>query len=197
LWFLRALVVLAHPSADSFAAALSAAAVRGLAAAGHEVRTVDLYREGFGAVLSAEERRAYDLSYGVVSADVEAHAAHVRWAEALVFVFPTWWGGPPAILKAWMERVLVPGVAFELRDGRVRPALRQIRRLVGISTYGSPRWFTTLTGDGGRRLVTRALRMLCARRCRTRWFGLHSMDTSTPQQRQAFLTRIEQELARS
>ena len=35
----------------------------------------------------------------------------VRWADALVFVYPTWWMGLPAILKGWLERVFVPGVA--------------------------------------------------------------------------------------
>jgi hypothetical protein len=73
--------------------------------------------------------------------------------RALVFVYPTWWSGLPAILKGWLERVLVPGVGFVLdeRTNKVRPGLGQVRHLVGISTYGSPRSYvrsSTTTGDG-------------------------------------------------
>ena len=42
----------------------------------------------------------------------ERHAEIIKQAEALVFVYPTWWSTMPAILKGWLERVLVPGVGF-------------------------------------------------------------------------------------
>ena len=44
----------------------------------------------------------------------------------LVFVYPTWWSGLPAILKGWLERVMVPGVGFvfDEQTGKVRPGLR-------------------------------------------------------------------------
>ena len=193
---MRVLVVHAHPSTESYSAALAGAAVAGLRRGGHEVRMLDLYREGFRPVMSAEERRAYDTTDAIVSADVADHAAQVRWAEALVFVYPTWWSGLPAILKGWLDRVLVPGVAFELRDQRVRPLLRNIRHIVGITTYGSNRRFVALTGDGGRRTLHRALRMLTARRCRRHWLALYELDSVGADARAAFVRRVETELAR-
>ena len=70
-----------------------------------------------------------------------------------------------------------------------------MRRLVGISTYGSSRLYVRILSDPGRRTILRALRMLCARRCHRTWHALYGMDTSTPAQREAFLTHVERELA--
>jgi putative NADPH-quinone reductase len=194
----RVLVLLAHPEPASFAAALAAAAVRGLGSAGHEVRVVDLYGEGFEPVMTTADRIAYDTDDAVVDDAVRAQTDHVLWAEALVFVYPTWWSGLPAVLKGWLDRVLVPGVAFRLdeRTRKVTPALQHIRHLVGITTYGSKRSYVTLMGDGGRRTIGRALRMVCGWRTPTTWLALHRMDTRTDAERRAFLARVEERMAR-
>jgi NAD(P)H dehydrogenase (quinone) len=192
-----AVVVAAHPTPDSFCHALAARAASGLRAAGHEVAVMDLYRDGFQAAMNAEERRAYDGDTPILDPLVADYAALVRRAEALVFVYPTWWAGHPAILKGWLERVLVPGVAFRFdeRTNGVRPGLGNVRHIVGISTYGSPRSYVRLLNDNGRRILTRALRMSCGVRARTRWYGLYAMDTATQSDREEFAARIERDMA--
>ena len=122
----------------------------------------------------------------------------MQWADCLVFVYPTWWSGLPAMLKGWLERVMVPGVAFvfDESNGKVRPGLRTVRRLVGISTYGSPRWTVRLINDNGRRTINRALRMACGFRTRTKWLGLYGIDTASEPVRHQFLDRIETTMAR-
>ncbi len=191
------LVVVAHPSTDSYCHALAARAETGLLAAGHEVVVLDLYQLGFGVAMTAEERHAYHGDSPIVDPLVAEHAALVQSAETIVFVYPTWWSGLPAILKGWLERVMVPGVGFvfDERTNKVRPGLGQMRRLVGISTYGSPRSYVRLVNDNGRRIITRALRMSCAIRVRTTWLGLYAIDTSTAAERNEFLARVEHELA--
>jgi NAD(P)H dehydrogenase (quinone) len=193
----RALVVHAHPVAGSYGHAVLAAAVRGLERAGHDVDVVDVYAEGFTAAMSAAERAAYHGDQPIVDDAVARHAARVRQAELLVFVYPTWWHGVPAILKGWLDRVLVPGVAFRLdpRTHRVRRGLTGVRRIVGVTTYGSPRWYVAVTGDAGRRTLVRTLRLCCHLRCRSTWLGLHATDSSTEEQRRAFLARVERRLA--
>jgi putative NADPH-quinone reductase len=193
----RVLVLYAHPDPDSYAAALSQAVVAGLRTGGHEIHVIDLYGEDFDPVMSAADRKAYDTDQGFIDPTVASHAEHVRWAEAMVFVFPTWWAGMPAILKGWFERVLVPGVAFRLDDTtrKVTPALQHVRRLVGVSTYGSPRAYVAVMNDAGRRTVTRALRMVCGRHCHANWLALYSMDRRTDVERRAFLDRVERHLA--
>ena len=111
---MRCLLVTCHPLPDSYGAALTRTALQGLAAGGHEVRHLDLYAMGFDPVLSLAERRSY-LSNTQHNIDgLQAHVDALRWAEALVCIYPTWMYGPPAMLKGWLDRVMLPGVAFEL-----------------------------------------------------------------------------------
>ena len=193
---MRTLVVIAHPSTDSFCHALTDRAVAGLRAAGHDVTVLDLYAEGFRVAMSADERTAYHGDEPILDPVVGLHADAVLAAEALVFVYPTWWSGLPAILKGWLERVLVPGVGFRFDEkGKVRPGLGQVRHLVGISTYGSPRWYVRLVNDNGRRTITRALRLSCGFRVRSHWHGLYAIDTTTAAERAEFAARVESRMA--
>jgi NAD(P)H dehydrogenase (quinone) len=194
---MNVLVVHAHPSPASYSRAVCDTAEKALRGAGHHVTVLHLDDDGFRPAMSAAEHTAYHSAAPILDPQVDRHADLVRQAEALVFVYPTWWAGPPAVLEGWLERVFVPGVAFHLdpRTHRVRPGLRHIRRLVGISTYGSSWFYVRVLGDPGRRTILRALRMLCARRCRRTWLGQYGMDTSTRAQREAFLARVERELS--
>lgn len=194
---MRALVVIAHPCADSFSHVAAERAVDGLRAGGHDVDVIDLYAEGFRTAMSREERIAYESDDPIIDPQVRAHADLLTRSEILVFVYPTWWSGLPAILKGWLERVMVPGVGFTFdeQSGKVRPGLGHVRRIVGVSTYGSPRLAVLLVNDNGRRILTRALRMSCGFRARTEWLGLYGMDSIGHADRAAFLTRVEQRLA--
>ena len=106
------------------------------------------------------------------------HARRLRAAEALVLVHPTWWGGQPAILKGWFDRVWAAGVAFTLVPGSTRPraGLRNLRRLVVVTTHGSSKWTNALQGEPGKHLVGRGLRPLCHPLARTRWIALYGLD---------------------
>lgn len=194
---MRVLVVQAHPRRDSFNHALLEVVVTALARAGHDVESISLYDEGFDPRMTANERIAYDTATPIRSAQVERHAQLVVTAEALVFVYPTWWFGLPAILKGWLERVLVPGVAFVFAPGnhKVMPNLLTVRRIVGVTTYGSSWWYSKLFNDAGRRTLVRALRLVCNPSTRSIWLGLYSMDRSTPQQRLAFVAKVERTLS--
>lgn len=95
---MRVHVVYAHPSPNSFAAAVHRQIVQGLAARGHEVDDLDLYADHFQPVLTHEEREVY-YEVGANLAGVERYVERLRAAEALILCFPTWWYGMPAILK--------------------------------------------------------------------------------------------------
>ncbi len=193
---MNVLVVWAHPSEDSFTHAVAEAATNGCRRADHDVTVLDLYAIGFVPAMSAEERAAYHGESPLLDPMTADHARLVQAADVLVFVYPTWWSGPPAIMKGWLERVLVTGVAFHFdAAGKVRPSLTKVRRIVGISTYGAPWTYVKLLHDGGRRILTRALRMSCGWRTPTTWLGLYSMDTAGAAERTAFLDRVEHTLA--
>jgi putative NADPH-quinone reductase len=192
---MRILVVLAHPNVDSFNHAVASRACDTLRAGGHHVDLLDLYALGFRAAMSADERHAYHSEQPMLDPMVAAHAALVKAADALVFIYPTWWSSLPAILKGWLERIMVPGVAFGFNaKGRVRPGLGNVRHLIGISTYGSPRSYVRVVNDNGRRTVHRTLRLNTNLRTRRTWLAMYSADTATAKDRAAFLDRIEQKL---
>ena len=189
---MRVVVVLAHPDPNSFNHAIAATASAALNAAGHEVTVLDLYAEEFRTAMSPAERLAYHSDRPILDPMAERHADIVKQAEAFVFVYPTWWSTVPAILKGWLERVLVPGVGFVFDDDHhVRRGLTQVRRIVGISTYGA-RWvYVKAMHDNGRRVLLRALRLNTAIFTRRSWLGLYEMNTCTAEERAAFLTRVE------
>ena len=189
---MRVLLILAHPNTDSFTHALAARAQSALVAAGHSVDLLDLYALGVSAAMSADEHRAYHTDSPLIDPLITAHTELVKAAQAMVFVYPTWWSAQPAILKGWLERVMVPGVGFTFNaKGKVRPGLTHVRRIVGVSTYGSPRSYVRLVNDNGRRTLLRTLRLNTSLRTRTKWLGLYAIDTATTAQREAFLARVE------
>jgi NAD(P)H dehydrogenase (quinone) len=193
----KVLLVYAHPLEESLAAAARDRAVANLREAGHEVDLLDLHAEGFDAVLTAEEAASWDdqAQMGDVLA---SHAARLRAVDALVFVYPTWWSGPPAILKGWIDRVFRPGVAFSLKPGsnRVRGLLRNVRHIVVLTTHGSSKWVNSLEGEAGKRIFTRSLRLVCHPLCRVRWVGLYDVDRSRPEDRDRWLDRVEEAMGR-
>jgi len=191
---MNTLVVYCHPDATSFTAAVRDAVVDSRRPAGHEVRVRDLYADGFEARLSAEERRNHRMP-GPRPA-VAGYADELRWCQHLVLVYPTWWSGQPAMLKGWIDRVWVQGVAWDLPEGasRVRARLRNIRRITAVTTHGSSKWINSLEGEGGKRTLTRSLRAMGHPLARSGWVAMYGLDTSTAAQRAAFLTAVRRKL---
>ena len=141
---MKVLWILAHPEQRSLNASLMREGLGELAQLGHESRVSDLYAMRWNPVLDAadvrpepaapagaaggpsggrlligaEQERAY--RGGALSDDIVAEQRKIVWADTLVLQFPLWWFGPPAILKGWLDRVLVQGFAFGLHgpDGR-------------------------------------------------------------------------------
>ncbi|MCR5855429.1 NAD(P)H-dependent oxidoreductase [Mesorhizobium sp. J428] len=194
---MRILLVYCHPVPESFAASIRDEAIASLEARGHEVRLLDLYAIGFDPVMGAEERRRYN-HLPAEHHPLPEHIAHLRWAEGLVFVYPTWWYGLPAMLKGWLDRVWAPGVAFSMPEpnAKIGPLMTHIRLLGVITTCGAPMWWSYVVGHPGRRTITRGIRALCARRCRTFFMAHYLMDSSTDTTRRNFLAKVRKKLAK-
>jgi NAD(P)H dehydrogenase (quinone) len=192
---MRVLYLYCHPLPESFHAAVRAEALAGLAAAGHEVDLLDLYAEGFDPVLGEAERRHYHDT-AVNQAGLEPYVARLRAADALVVQFPTWTFGPPALLKGFFDRLLMPGVAFDLSDPeRVRPLLTNMTRIVGVVTYGRPRHMVWWMANPSKKIVTRYLRWLTGG-ARAEFHGLYHMNVATAAQRQQFMARVRAAMTR-
>ena len=148
-------------------------AIRSLGGRGHEIDHLALSADEPTVFMSADERLAYETSSALVAEDTKASADRVKRADALLFCYPTTMFGVPPRLKAWLERVMVPGVAFVFDDERrVRRALRNIRRIGVITTSPHSNTETMRARDLGRRTLLRALRLNCHTRCKTTFLRL-------------------------
>lgn len=141
-------------------------AIEELEAGRHEVDVLAVH--DFDPVLSADERAAYHSDQPVISDDVRDSAARLQAAEALLFCYPTMAFNVPASLKGWLERVMVPGVAFVFDDQhRVRPGMQNIRRIGAVTTSPHSRMARLRARDAGKRTTARTLRLSAHKRCRT------------------------------
>lgn len=142
------LIVLGHPDAGSFNAAIARAAKEELEELGHQVVFHDLYREGFDPLLPTEE---IPLD-GPVDPLIARHCDELAQADGLVVVHPNWWGQPPAMLKGWVDRVFRPGVAYRFLEGDdgegVPEGLLKARLAVVFNTSNTfPERETAVFGD--------------------------------------------------
>jgi NAD(P)H dehydrogenase (quinone) len=195
---MKALVVYCHPKEGSFNAAVRDLVVQRLAASGAEVRLRDLYAEGFQPVLLPDEWTGY-LNCPDNRAPVDTHCQDVEWCDTLIFVYPTWWYGLPALLKGWLDRVLLPDVAFLMPDEsnpNIRPNLHHISRLGVFTTCGASRFLTFIVGAPGKRTLTRGVGFLLQPRARKVFAAHYLMDSSTPESRAEHLRFVAARLDR-
>ena len=146
---MNVLIVFAHPEPASFSAALKDAAVASLADAGHVVTVSDLYAMRWNPALGPDEfaHDRADAGYLDLSreqerahrnqshaADVRAEQAKVAAADLVLFHFPVWWFGMPALLKGWVDRVFSRGFAYSAGRKYERGHFRGKRAMLCIST---------------------------------------------------------------
>lgn len=138
----RILVINAHPDRmkHHLCSSLAEAYCEGAAAAGHEIRRIDLAGFDFPMLHSQEEFESRN-----VPQELEIAVQNIVWAEHLVFIFPLWLGTMPALLKAFLEQVMRPGVAFEYaKPGSPAKTLLKGRSARIIVTMGMPAIFYRL-----------------------------------------------------
>jgi len=110
---MKILVLLGHPQRGSFNHSLAEIVVATLEKSGHEVVFHDLYAEAFDPVMTAAEITIH----GPVDPEIARHCEELAAAEGIVVIHPNWWGQPPALLKGWIDRVVLPGVAYRFLEG--------------------------------------------------------------------------------
>ncbi|WP_329403951.1 NAD(P)H oxidoreductase [Streptomyces melanogenes] len=128
----HALLVVAHPRADSLTAQIAQRARARLVDDGYTVDLLDLYAEDFDPRTGPEDEPDWADRDKPYSPEARSHMARIDTADAIVVVFPVWWFGLPAILKGWIDRVWNYGFAY----GRSSPRLGAKRMLwLGLSSY--------------------------------------------------------------
>jgi NAD(P)H dehydrogenase (quinone) len=148
---MKVLIVFAHPEPYSFNGALKDCALATLRAQGHEVMVSDLNQMNWKAELDQQDFQGkrhnptfLDISreqehmmatYGPTE-DVLVEQAKVLWCDLLIFQFPMWWFGMPAILKGWVDRVMARGFAYA-KGRKYDTGMFQGRRAMVCVTTGT------------------------------------------------------------
>ncbi len=131
------LVIIGHPDPESFCSALSRAYIEGAASKSDQIRTIDLSQIAFDPNLKYGYRKRMELEDELKEAQ-----ELIRWADHLVFVYPTWWGTMPAILKGFFDRVFLPGFAYQYRkDSPLWDKLLAGKSAHLIVTMDTPAWY--------------------------------------------------------
>jgi putative NADPH-quinone reductase len=107
----RLLIINGHPDKESFNYALHVAYKDGALSAGKEVKEIALATMQFSTNLQFGYRKRTDLEPDLLDAREK-----IQWAEHIVWIFPIWWGGMPALLKGFIDRLFIPGFAIEYQE---------------------------------------------------------------------------------
>lgn len=128
-------VILCHPDPQSFNAVVAQTYCDTVGEFGHQTIVRDLYKMKFDPVLRADERPSSEAFVAVD--DVAAELSALERAEVIVFVYPIWFGSPPAMMKGYVERVLGAGFGHRLMRDRSGNSVARGKHLMSISTSGN------------------------------------------------------------
>lgn len=186
---MNTLVIYTHPNPQSFNHALLESLVQGLKAGGCTFTVVDLYDIGFNPVLSMQD--LVQFRSGKILADVMEQQKNVSWADVLVFVYPTWWGWMPAMLKGYIDRVFSVGFAYTMSASGLAGKLGDKKVILIRTTALSKKAYK----DSGveeliRNLLTFKFKVVCGVQS-LEHFVFHEVPSVTSDVRKRYLEEVQ------
>lgn len=183
---LNVYVIVSYPNGSGLSYAAFEQALRGFQEAGHTLRVTNLYEEGFDPVLSFDDtRRRHDLR---LDETTRVYRETLLWADHVVFVFPIWWGGMPAILKGFIDRVFAKGFAYTYAGLRPVGLLTHKTAWI-ITTNDTPRLYAALFQQDYGRVLKRQVLKFCGITT-LRHTSMYCVRTSDAAQRITWLESI-------
>lgn len=138
---MKVLAVLAHPNHKSLSYAFFQQVIQGSQENAHitEIQVLDLYEEGFDPVLVFnEEKRRRDMH---LDPKLALYREQILWADKLVFVYPIWWGRPPAMLLGYIDQLFASNFAYRDHGGLLPEGLLKGKSAVCISSMKGPAFY--------------------------------------------------------
>ncbi|WP_373388689.1 NAD(P)H-dependent oxidoreductase [Pseudomonas alcaligenes] len=184
----RILLIIGTPKSDGLCHALAEAYSNGARAQGHVVRQLRLGELQFDPIL----REGYG-QHQALEPDLLEAQRQIHWAEHLVFVYPVWWGGVPALLKGFFDRTFLPGFAFKYRNrSQLWDKLLSGRTADLLVTLDTPPWyFRWIYGAPAHRQMVRTILGFCGIKTR-RLSEFAPVRPSSEEQRQGWLRKAEE-----
>ncbi|MFT3920087.1 NAD(P)H-dependent oxidoreductase [Cloacibacterium sp.] len=130
---MKHLIIYAHPNNGSLNHHLLQTVVESLQSKNHEIEIRDLYQINFSPTLSFDDMKGQRM--GNVADDVKQEQDFISWAEHIIFIYPIWWTGMPAIMKGFIDRVFSYSFAYRYDQG-VQKGLLVGKQATIINTHG-------------------------------------------------------------
>lgn len=140
----KILIINGHPDKESFNFALANSYRNGAEKSNAEVREINIRELNFNPNLQFGYRKRTELEPDLIKSQEK-----LKWADHIVWIYPVWWGSVPAIMKGFLDRVLLPGFAFKKREGSVwwdKYFTGKTARI--ICTMDQPTWYYRLINRG-------------------------------------------------
>ena len=198
---MNTLIVFNHPYGGSFCGAILAAVERGLKTGGHKCRVINLDQDDFDPVMRSKDLlafvgagRAGEDALDAIDDQVREYKGHLEWAEHLVMIFPVWWMTTPAMTKGFIDKVIFPAIAYDMKDGRLVSRL-SLRKVTVITTMNTPAdiyrevFGNPLEGS----LIKGTFRQIGIENIE--WTSLNEVKQVSREQREAWLEEIERRFA--
>lgn len=180
----KILVILGHPQKQSLCGALAQSYVDGAKSSSADIKELYIGDLKFEPILRDVYGNAQEME-----GDLKKAQEDIKWADHLVFVYPTWWGSMPALMKGFIEKVFLPGFAFK-ENGNFYEGCLGNRSAHLIVTMDSPTWFYKfVTKSPGHTLMKKAILEFCGiKPVRISDFG--PVKNSTKETREKWLAEI-------
>lgn len=130
---MKNLIIYAHPNSSSLNHFFKQTIVESLEKSNQEIVIRDLNEINFNPVLSLDDLNKQRL--GTVTSDVQIEQDYITWADRIIFVYPIWWAGMPAIMKGYIDRVFSYGFAYQYNQG-IQKGLLTGKSTIIVNSHG-------------------------------------------------------------
>lgn len=187
-------VIYAHPYTGSFDHAILESVTAELSAKNSEYEVIDLYQDNFDPVYSNEELRLFSSGIAV-DPKVKAYQEKLKSSNVLIFIFPVWWYGLPAIVKGFIDKAMLNNFAYVDTNTGIK-GLLSLDKCLTITTSKSPTWYLKYFGGNNIQKVFLNLTLKGVGVKQTKWVNFGSIKQSNAQTRKDFLQKIRQAVAK-
>lgn len=140
---MNTLIIYAHPNPASFSNSIKDTFIESFKAKGHEVTLRDLYAMNFNPILSGNDLQ--EIHSGGMPSDIKAEQDLITKADNLVFVYPIWWAGLPAMVKGYIDRVLSYGFSYVATENGIEGLLKG-KKVIIATPHGTPKAYYEPSG---------------------------------------------------
>lgn len=185
---MNTLIVYTHPNHNSLNYSFLDAVKKGLNNNNNEIKVLDLYKEDFDPRLQFNEtQKRRDMH---IQPSMQKYRNQVIWAEQIIYIYPIWWGRPPAMLLGYFDKLFSTNFAYRNKKGFSTEGLITGKSVTFISTMKGPTNYPLLfLGNAHKRLMKTAIFKFIGFN-KFKFFEFGSMETKNNKQKKA-LTKIE------